>query len=143
MNRLKVIERFDIKELQDDFRATIIAPSNSGKTEFLLYLLSQIVKWYKYIFLIIPCHNDKYSNYIWPNHVFIVENISQINEVLDTIIKFATKFTKLGKKKKILVITDDLGLMTSHSSCKIDTLLIRGRGIGISVIILAQSYQKN
>ena len=52
MNRLTIIQKFNIADLSNDFRATMIAPSNSGKTEFLLYLMSEIVKWYKYIFLI-------------------------------------------------------------------------------------------
>lgn len=141
MQQLQIIDKFDFKELKEDFRATMIAPSNSGKTEFLLFMLSKIVKWYKYIFLIVPCSNDKYAGVVWPNHVFLVDSIPQINEVLQTIIQFASKRTKLGKKRKMLVITDDLGLMTAHASCRIDTLLLRGRGIGISVVILAQSYQ--
>ena len=73
--------------------------------------------------------------------MFLVENVQQINEVIDTIMKFAETQTKLGNKKKILVITDDLGSMTADKSCKIDRLLFRGRGIGISLIILAQNYQ--
>lgn len=137
----KKVTKFDFNELKEDFRATMIAPSKSGKTEYLLYMLSQIVKWYKYIFLIVPCVNDKYANYIWPNHVFIVENIQEINQVIKSILDFGASLTKKGKKKQILVITDDLGLMTSNPSCKIDTLLLRGRGVGISVVILAQSYQ--
>ena len=141
MNRLKVIDRFDYAELQEDFRATMIAPSKSGKTEFLLHLLSEIVRWYPYIFLVVPCVNDKYARYVWPNHMFIVESIQQINEVLETILTFAAKQTKVGRKKKILVITDDLGMMTADKTCKIDRLLLRGRGIGISLIVLAQSYQ--
>ena len=141
MNRLKVIDKLNFNEFKEDFRASLIAPSNTGKTEYLLYLISKIIKWYPYVFLLMPCPNDKYANYIWPNHLFIVENVQQVNEVLDVIIKFGSKLTKIGKKKKILVITDDLGLMTSNPACKIDTLLLRGRGIGISVIILAQSYQ--
>lgn len=137
----RAIEKFSIDTLNTDFRATLIAPSESGKTEYLLYLLPILVKYYQYIFLIVPCNNDKYSKFIWPNHVFLVESVTQINEAVDRILLFGSKFVNLNKRKKIIVITDDLGLHTANPSCKINSLLTRGRNLGISCFILAQSYQ--
>ena len=134
---------FDIESLfSSSFRMAIIAPSESGKTYYLLYLLSILVKEYKWIFLITPNKNDLYNDYIWPNHIRYASKVEEIDNEIDSIMKFGNELKdKYMSSKKVLIILDDLGFSTSGKKSSVGDLLTRGRNCGISCIILMQSYQ--
>ena len=134
--------KFNIEELgRKSFRAALIAPSETGKTYFLLYMLGQLVDYYKIIFLIMPAKNELYTKYIWPNHIFEVQDINEMNDAIMRIVRYGETLKAKNSRNKIIVILDDLGLKTGHPTSKVEVLLTRGRNALISSFILAQSYQ--
>jgi len=136
------VNKFNPLDMADkSFRAALIAPSESGKTYYLLYLLGILVKSYKIIFLIIPAKNEIYTKYVWPNHIFEVQDILEMNDAIVKIVKYGEFLKTKHSKKRIIVILDDLGLKTGNANSKVEVLLTRGRNALISTFILAQSYQ--
>ena len=135
----KVSDPVDL--LKEDIRMAILAPSNCGKTYYILYLLKYyLINKYKFIFLVIGAYNDIYDSAVWPNHIYRVGSKDQLNTVINNILTFGESLVASGyKSKKILLIIDDVGSLGRGSS-GINTLMIRGRNANISTIYLTQSY---
>jgi len=134
--------KFNIHDLgKKSFRGALIAPSESGKTYYLLYMLGILVEYYQIIFLIIPAKNEIYTKYIWPNHIFEVQDLNEMNDAIIRIVKYGESLKQRNSHKRIIVILDDLGLKTGNPNSKVEVLLTRGRNALISTFILAQSYQ--
>ena len=136
------------KDYNWPFRMLIIGPSESGKTNTLLYLINNfhpIDKIYlyakdlsqpKYEFLINKREQAGIKNLNDP-HAFI-EYSNDIDDVLDDI----NNYNK-NRNKKVLIVFDDMiaDIMRSKKfKAIIKELFIRCRKLNISIVFITQSY---
>ena len=126
---------YDLHKLKIPFRMCIIAPSGSGKTNFLLNLIHMFSCGDKGTFssIYIITRNKDEPLYRWLSSVC---NQIIISEGLST----TPKLDDFDKDKNHLVVWDDLVLSKDLSS--VENYYIRARKLNVSVIFLSQSYFK-
>jgi len=123
---------FHLHKLKIPFRMCIVAPSGSGKTNFLLNLLQVFSSGEGTFFsLTLITRNKDEPLYRW---------LGSISDQI--IIKEGVEHTppldKFDKDKNHLVIWDDLVL--SKDLSKVESYYIRARKLNVSVIFLSQSF---
>ena len=125
---------FDLHHLKLPFRAIIVAPSGSGKTNFLVNLLalfSQGKGTFQTINII--TRNKSEPLYRW---LELKSDQIQITENLHT----TPSLDKFDKEENHLVVWDDLVL--SKDLSMVENYYIRARKLNCSVIFLSQSFYK-
>jgi DNA helicase HerA-like ATPase len=114
------------------FRACIVAPSGSGKTNFLLNLIHLFSKgkgtWASVTIL------TKHSDEPLYNYLKLKSPQISIKEGLSS----TPDINKLDKDLNHLIVYDDLVL--SKDLSMVENIFIRGRKCGVSVIFISQSY---
>ena len=126
---------FNIHHLKVPFRMCVVAPSGSGKTNFLvnlIHLFSQGAKGTFGDITIITRNKDE------PLYNFLTSKCDQI-QVKEGIHNLPL-LDKMDKKINHLVCFDDLVLAKDQSA--IENYYIRARKLNCSVIYLSQSYFK-
>lgn len=126
---------FNIHHLKVPFRMCVVAPSGSGKTNFLvnlIHLFSQGAKGTFGDITIITRNKDE------PLYNFLTSKCDQI-QVKEGIHNLPL-LDKMDKKINHLVCFDDLVLSKDQSA--IENYYIRARKLNCSVIYLSQSYFK-
>ena len=125
---------FKLHHLKIPFRMCIFAPSGSGKTNFLINLISIFSKGngtFKSIYII--TRNADEPLYRWittvTNQIIIKEGIENTPEL-----------DKFDKTSNHLVVWDDLVL--SKDLKAVENYYIRARKLNVSVIFISQSYFK-
>jgi hypothetical protein len=124
---------YHIHNLKVPFRMCVVAPSGSGKTNFLvnlIHLFSQGIKGTFADITIITRNKDE------PLYNFLVSKCEQI-QVKEGIHNLP-QLDKMDKKVNHLVCFDDLVLSKDQSA--IENYYIRARKLNCSVIYLSQSY---
>ena len=124
---------FHIHHLKIPFRMCVVAPSGSGKTNFLVNLIHLFSQGSKGTFgdiTIITRNKDE------PLYNFLVSKCDQI-QVKEGIHNLP-QLDKMDKKINHLVCFDDLVLAKDQSA--IENYYIRARKLNCSVIYLSQSY---
>ena len=119
---------------------SLIAKRNSGKSYLLRYMVSIQKHEFDKIFIICPTNilNDFYKNITEKENIFteynelwmelLIKNMTDVNSRLENV-----------KRKNVLLILDDLVADIRFASCKsLKLLAIRGRHIGISIIMTSQ-----
>lgn len=126
---------FDLHHLKIPMRMCIVAPSGSGKTNFLLNLLHLFSCGNKGTFstIHIITRNKDEPLYKWLEHkndqIIIKEGLSN-----------TPKLDDFDKDKNHLVVWDDLVL--SKDLSMVENYYIRARKLNCSVIFISQSYFK-
>lgn len=126
---------FNIHHLKIPFRMCVVAPSGSGKTNFLvnlIHLFSQGTKGTFADICIITRNKDE------PLYNFLTSKCDQI-QVKEGIHNLP-QLDKMDKKVNHLVCFDDLVLAKDQSA--IENYYIRARKLNCSVIYLSQSYYR-
>jgi hypothetical protein len=126
---------FELHKFKIPFRVCVIAPSGSGKTNFLINLLHLFSCGKKGTFSTIDIitRNKDEPLYKWLNSE--CESI-RINEGLS----HTPKLDDFDKNKNHLVVWDDLVL--SKDLSMVENYYIRARKLNTSVIFISQSYFK-
>jgi len=125
---------FDIHHIKLPFRMVIVAPSGSGKTNFLanlLYVFSSGSKGTFSDIIIITKNSDE------PIYNFLTKETDGAISVVEGIEKLPN-LDKMDKKNNHLVCFDDLQLLKNQDP--ILNYYIRARKKNCSVIFLAQNY---
>ena len=125
---------FDLHKLKLPFRMCVVAPSGSGKTNFVLNLISIFSRGRgSFASVDIITRNKDEPLYKW-----LVMKCDQINikEGMEAI----PPLDKMDKDVNHLVIFDDLVLAKDQS--RIENYYIRARKLNCSVIYLSQSYYR-
>lgn len=123
---------FHLHGLKLPFRAAIVAPSGSGKTNFLLnliHLFSQGRGTFPDITIVTRNKDEPLYNYL----ASLSDQI-QIKEGLESL----PQLDKFDKDFNHLVVLDDLVLAKDQS--RIENYYIRARKLNVSVIYISQSY---
>ena len=124
---------FNLHLLKLPFRMIIVAPSGSGKTNFLINLISLFGKGEgTFADICILTRNKDEPLYKWLEDV--TEGRISIKEGLHNV----PSLDKMDKKENHLVIWDDLVLSKDLSS--VETYYIRARKLNCSCIFLSQSF---
>jgi len=126
---------FDLHKLKLPFRMCIVAPSGSGKTNFLINLLRLFSCGNKGTFstINIITRNKDEPLYRWLSSV-----CDQI--VISEGLSNTPKLDNFDKSKNHLVVWDDLVL--SKDLSMVENYYIRARKLNCSVIFISQSYFK-
>jgi hypothetical protein len=132
------------------FRMLIAGPSGSGKSNFLLNLISRpdwLGSYFKkttYIFSPSLNLNDDFNS-IKDAHKFQPETFQELETKLNRILEKQEGIIKTHGKKKayhLLIVLDDCAAMSGfHESKILQKLFFRGRHCLISLIITSQSYK--
>lgn len=126
---------FELHKLKLPMRMCIVAPSGSGKTNFLINLISLFSKGKKGTFstINIITRNKDEPLYKWiltkTDKIIIREGLSN-----------TPKLDDFDKEKNHLVVWDDLVL--SKDLSMVENYYIRARKLNVSVIFISQSYFK-
>jgi len=126
---------FALHKLKIPMRMCIVAPSGSGKTNFLVNLISLFSKGKKGTFATINIitRNKDEPLYKWiqtkTNQIVIKEGLSN-----------TPKLDDFDKDKNHLVVWDDLVL--SKDLSMVENYYIRARKLNVSVIFISQSFFK-
>lgn len=126
---------FELHHLKLPFRMCIVAPSGSGKTNFLVNLLHLFCSGEKGTFStihIITRNKDE------PLYKWMVSKCEQI--VIKEGLTNTPKLDDFDKDKNHLVVWDDLVL--SKDLSMVENYYIRARKLNCSVIFISQSYFK-
>ena len=123
---------FHLHNLKLPFRALIVAPSGSGKTNFLLNLI-HLFSQGKGTFADITIITRNKSE---PLYDFLASKSDQIQikEGLENL----PQLDKFDKDVNHLVVLDDL--VTTKDQSRIENYYIRARKLNVSVIYISQSY---
>jgi hypothetical protein len=126
---------FNLHKFKIPFRMCIVAPSGSGKTNFLINLLHLFSCGNKGTFSTI---NIITRNKDEPLYKWITKECEQItvNEGLS----YTPKLDDFDKNKNHLVVWDDLVL--SKDLSMVENYYIRARKLNVSVIFISQSFFK-
>jgi len=122
-----------LHNLKIPFRMCVVAPSGSGKTNFvvnLIHLFSQGKGTFSDITII--TRNKDEPLYKW------LEQITEGEVIVKEGLEHTPQLDKMDKDENHLVIFDDLVLAKDQS--KIENYYIRARKLNCSVIYLSQSY---
>lgn len=129
---------FDISQLKDNhFNLSIVGKTNSGKSTLLYYILNLIKEDYKFIYFVTT--NDIFQkncilhNFIWPNHIKVVNNNNQIPGLLDKLYNWTYNISDTTDKYKSLIIFDDIG---DYLNGKLYKTITKSRHINLSMIFL-------
>lgn len=95
---------FDINKLklEKSFYLCLLGSSGCGKTTLLKYILEEFKGYFTLIFLLLgsdPSEDNIYSNFVWPSHIKIFDNLNkkkEIQKTLDDIKKLADSITKIN-----------------------------------------------
>lgn len=123
---------FHLHQLKLPFRMAIVAPSGSGKTNFLLnliHLFSQGKGTFASLFVITANADEPLYNFLQSKSDQI-----QIKEGLHSL----PNLDKFDKEVNHLVVIDDLVLSKDQSA--VEKYYIRARKLNVSVIYISQSY---
>lgn len=126
---------FELHKLKIPMRMCIVAPSGSGKTNFLINLISLFSKGKKGTFFscnIITRNKDE------PLYKWILTKTDQI--IIKEGLSNTPKLDDFDKEKNHLVVWDDLVL--SKDLSMVENYYIRARKLNVSVIFISQSYFK-
>jgi hypothetical protein len=126
---------YHLHKLKIPMRMCIVAPSGSGKTNYLvnlLHLFSQGKGTFSTIHIITKLKDEPL--YKW------LEQISEGQIIISEGIHTIPDLDKFDKKENHLVVFDDLVLSKDQS--KIETYYIRARKVSTSCIYLSQSYYR-
>jgi hypothetical protein len=126
---------FELHKLKIPMRMCIVAPSGSGKTNFLINLISLFSKGKKGTFSTI---NIITRNKDEPLYKWILTKTDQI--VIKEGLSNTPKLDDFDKEKNHLVVWDDLVL--SKDLSMVENYYIRARKLNVSVIFISQSYFK-
>ena len=126
---------FALHKLKIPMRMCIVAPSGSGKTNFLINLISLFSKGKKGTFSTI---NIITRNKDEPLYKWILTKTDQI--VIKEGLSNTPKLDDFDKEKNHLVVWDDLVL--SKDLSMVENYYIRARKLNVSVIFISQSYFK-
>jgi len=120
--------------LELPFRMIIVAPSGSGKTNFLCNLIMLMCEGKGTFSKITICTKDKSE----PLYDWLATKSNSI-EILEGVSSIPTLDNKTYEKgTQSLLVLDDLVLSKNLSS--VEQVYIRGRKLGVSVIFISQSY---
>lgn len=125
---------YELHKLKLPFRMCIVAPSGSGKTNFLINLLRLFSAGDgTFLSILILTKNKDEPLYNWLAdacpQISIQEGLSKMPRLDD-----------YDKKENHLLVFDDLVL--SKDLSMVENVYIRGRKLGVSVIFISQSYFK-
>jgi hypothetical protein len=126
---------FALHQLKIPMRMCIVAPSGSGKTNFLVNLISLFSRGKKGTFstiTIITRNKDE------PLYKWILTKTDQI--VIKEGLSNTPKLDDFDKEKNHLVVWDDLVL--SKDLSMVENYYIRARKLNVSVIFISQSFFK-
>jgi hypothetical protein len=126
---------FALHKLKIPMRMCIVAPSGSGKTNFLVNLISMFSKGKKGTFAsihIITRNKDE------PLYKWLLTKTDQI--VIKEGLSNTPKLDDFDKEKNHLVVWDDLVL--SKDLSMVENYYIRARKLNVSVIFISQSFFK-
>ena len=124
---------FHLHRLKLPFRMIIVAPSGSGKTNFLLNLISLFGKGEgTFADICILTRNKDEPLYRW------LEDVSEGRISIKEGLQNVPLLDKMDKKENHLVIWDDLVLSKDLGS--VEQYYIRARKLNCSCIFLSQSY---
>jgi len=126
---------FELHKLKIPMRMCIVAPSGSGKTNFLINLISLFSKGKKGTFSTI---NIITRNKDEPLYKWILTKTDQI--IIKEGLSNTPKLDDFDKEKNHLVVWDDLVL--SKDLSMVENYYIRARKLNVSVIFISQSYFK-
>lgn len=120
------------------FRALLIGPSGSGKSNSLLNLIHAYRGTFDKIILCTKNADEPLYNYMKER----LQDDLEIYENINTLPPLEEFSNLYGKKSQILVIFDDMILANPQEMKRIEEYYIRCRKIcgGVSVIFLSQSY---
>lgn len=124
----------DLHGINTPFRMCVVAPSGSGKTNFLLNLISLFCKdggTFVDITIITRNKDEPLYNFLQEqsDQIKIVEGLSNTPEL-----------DKMDKDEQHLVVWDDLVL--AKDLTKVENYYLRARKFGCSVIFLSQLFYK-
>jgi hypothetical protein len=126
---------FNLHKLKIPFRMIVVAPSGSGKTNFLINLISLFGKGEgTFADIAILTRNKDEPLYKW------LEDISEGRISIKEGLHNAPQLDKMDKKENHLVIWDDLTLSKDLSS--VEQYYIRARKLNCSCIFLSQSFYR-
>lgn len=124
---------FELHHLKIPFRMVIVAPSGSGKTNFLLNLISKFSQGEgTFATIAILTRNKDEPLYKW------LEDASDGRVSIKEGLQNTPPLDKFDKKENHLVIYDDLVL--SKDLSPVEQYYIRARKLNVSVIFLSQSF---
>jgi hypothetical protein len=126
---------FHLHNFKTPFRAVIVAPSGSGKTNFLLNLLEKFCSGKNGTFSKINIISRNKSE---PLYKWLENECDQI--VISEGLSSMPKLDDYDKDKQALLVFDDLVLQKDLSI--VESVYIRGRKLGVSVIFISQSFFK-
>ena len=127
---------FDLHGISLPFRAVIVAPSGSGKTNFLLNLIGLFSRGkgtFSRVFIVAKDAEEALYQFLKTKSSSIV-----ISEGLSTLPKLDSK--TFDKTENSLVVLDDLVLSKNLDS--VCEYYIRARKLGCSVVFISQSFFK-
>jgi hypothetical protein len=122
---------------QHPFRMSIVGPSNSGKTNSLIYIIRTCENFDKIYLYAKKLDEPLYKSLIdlWEKtsvkyHTDLIEYSNDILDVIDV--------DDLNQNKQNLLIFDDM--VTEKNLKSVEDLFIRGRKQNASIIFISQSY---
>ena len=119
---------------------SLIAKRNSGKSYLLRYMVKIQKHEFDKIFIICPTNilNDFYKNITEKENIFTEYNELWMESLIKKMTDVNSRLENV-KRKNVLLILDDLVADIRFASCKsLKLLAIRGRHIGISIIMTSQ-----
>ena len=119
---------------------SLIAKRNSGKSYLLRYMVKIQKHEFDKIFIICPTNilNDFYKNLTEKDNIFNEYNELWMESLINKMTDINSRLENV-KRKNVLLILDDLVADIRFASCKsLKLLAIRGRHIGISIIMTSQ-----
>ena len=120
---------------------SLIAKRNSGKSYLLRYMVKIQKHDFDKIFIICPTNiiNDFYKNITEKDNIFNEYNELWMESLIKNMTDINSRLEHEKKRKNVLLILDDLVADIRFASCKsLKLLAIRGRHIGISIIMTSQ-----
>lgn len=127
-----VNNNFDLHKLKIPFRMCIVAPSGSGKTNFLINLLQMFCSGKgTFSSVCIITRNKDEPLYLW-----LEDKSDQI--VIKEGLQNTPRLDEFDKRENHLVVFDDLVL--SKDLSQVEQYYIRARKLNCSVIFISQSY---
>jgi hypothetical protein len=121
---------------------TLVAKRNSGKSIILKWLVTLRRDKFSKMFVICPTEsiNQFYqkNNFIPKNCIYEEYKESFINKLIENMTKINSNKPDSEKKHVLLILDDLVADVKFHQSPSLKKLFVRGRHIGISVIITSQ-----
>ena len=127
---------FDTHQIKDPFRLAVIASSGSGKTQWLLNLISRMNDTFGHIYVCYRTNEPLYD--------FLQKQIGADKITFFTQLSKFLQVNEMPKDKQILCVFDDVVNYSDKEQGIIKEYYIRGRkmGRGISMCYLSQSFYR-